>query len=58
MKKLQELIGVKILSKKEQKAVKGGYSPLDQIACIHDESCGEGWECAGDTCMPKGEEYH
>ncbi len=51
MKKLQNLIGVKTLSKKEQQSVKGGgwtYFPK----CDAVKKCSEGYACVGTICLP------
>ncbi|RZT93511.1 hypothetical protein EV201_2681 [Ancylomarina subtilis] len=47
MKKLQKLTGVKTLSKKEQKAVKGGIGR--SIPCQKDGLCPEGYTCIMST---------
>lgn len=45
MKKLQQLTGAKILSKKEQQSVKGG-----KLGCDLNNLCPQGYTCIGGTC--------
>ncbi|WP_461633813.1 hypothetical protein [Labilibaculum euxinus] len=47
MKDLQKLNGAKILSKKEQQIVKGGYIK----ECKTYKDCWEGFICSGGICI-------
>ena len=49
MKDLQNLAGTKILSKKEQQSIKGGYSPS---FCAEGGICPAGGYCEGVICVP------
>lgn len=46
MRTLEELKGVKVLSKTEQKTIAGGYQHCDST-----HFCWPGWCCVGNTCL-------
>ncbi len=48
MKNLKELKGAKVLSKNEQKAIKGGV-----FACGWGHQCPTGWTCPQDYNYPR-----
>ena len=50
MKNLEILTGSKVLSKKEQQAVKGGFS--GSFCSGEEPACPEGQHCEGIFCVP------